>query len=180
MDVAVTQWINAAAGRNAFLDALVIGITTVGVPLMVLGVVLQWWSGGNRKHLRHVAVVAGLACLGSLGLNQLILLFVHRPRPYDAGVSHLIIAPSADWSFPSDHATVGFAIAATFAALGEQRRAAVFLLIALLVSWSRVFVGTHYITDVLGGAVTGIGVAVVMPWLYPEGTRVDRWLTNLF
>jgi hypothetical protein len=42
----------------------------------------------------HYPLLTGLA------LNQLILLFVHRPRPYAAGVSRLIVTPSADWSSP--------------------------------------------------------------------------------
>ena len=180
MDEAITRWINAAAGQNTVLDTLLIAITTVGVPVMVLGVVLQWWSGGNRKHLRHVSVAAGLAFLGSLALNQFILLFIHRPRPYGAGVSHLIVAPSADWSFPSDHATVSFAIAATFALCGEQKRSAAFLAAALLVSWSRVFVGLHYVSDVAGGALIGVGVAFVVSGLYPEGTRWDERLKRFF
>src|SRR5262249_1926564 len=37
--------------------------------------------------------------------------FVHRLRPYDAGVTHLLIAPSHDPSFPSDHSTAVFSIA---------------------------------------------------------------------
>ena len=37
---------------------------------------------------------------------------MHRIRPYDAGLTHLIVAPSFDWSFPSDHATAAFAIVA--------------------------------------------------------------------
>jgi undecaprenyl-diphosphatase len=113
MDEAITRWINTGAGRSSVLDAIVIGIAVAGVPLMVLAVVGLWWSRSRRTHLRQVAVEAGLSTLGGLAFNQIVLLFLHRPRPYVAGVSHLIVAPSADWSFPSDHATVAFAIAAT-------------------------------------------------------------------
>ena len=180
MDETITRWINAGAGQNAALDTVVIGIAIVGVPLMVLGVIAQWWSGGDRMHLRRVAIAAGLSCLGGLALNQIILLFVHRPRPYDAGVTHLIVARSADWSFPSDHATVAFAIAATFAISNERNRAVIFLVLALLISWSRVFIGTHYFSDVLGGALIGAGVAVLVNTFYPKGTNLDRWLTSLF
>ena len=123
MDEAITRWINAGAGRSSVLDAIVIGIAVAGVPLMVLAVVGLWWSRSKRTHLRQVAVEAGLSTLGGLAFNQIVLLFIHRPRPYVAGVSHLMVAPSADWSFPSDHATVAFAIAATFALSNERNRA---------------------------------------------------------
>lgn len=65
-------------------------------------------------HTRHVLVATGLSPLLGLALNQLILLVVHRMQPYDGGVTHLLIARSADFSFPSDHATAVFAIAAAF------------------------------------------------------------------
>ncbi|WP_204320408.1 hypothetical protein, partial [Klebsiella pneumoniae] len=91
-----TGWINGPAGENAMLDAVMLALTEFGVPALILLVVLQWWRSGERQHARHTAVVAGLAFLIGLGVNQLILLFLHRMRPYDAGVSHLIISPSAD------------------------------------------------------------------------------------
>lgn len=180
MDEAITRWINAAAGHSAVLDVVVVGIATAGVPLMVLAVVALWWGRHNRTNLRQAAIEAGLASLGGLAVNQLILLVVHRTRPYDAGVSNLIVARSADWSFPSDHATVVFAIAATLALSNERTRAIAFLVAALLISWSRVFIGTHYLSDVLGGGVVGVGIALVVSALYPRGSRVDRWLTNIF
>lgn len=58
-----------------------IWISAIGVPLLVLA-------------------VTGLSFLLGLALNQLILLFVHRMRPYGGGVTHLLISPSPD---PSSH-----------------------------------------------------------------------------
>src|SRR5437868_15102627 len=87
MDATLTHWINAAAGISPFLDRAMIGVSQIGVPLMVLAVVLQWWAKVDRHHVRHAAVSAGLAFLLGLAINQFILLFVHRMRPYDAGVT---------------------------------------------------------------------------------------------
>lgn len=180
MDEAITHWINAAAGSSEILDTVMIAVTKFGVPLVVLCVIMQWWSKRDHLHIRHTSVAAGISFLIGLGVNQIILLFVHRVRPYDAGVSHLIIAQSSDWSFPSDHATASFAIAATFALHTLPRRATVFLLIAILIACSRIFVGTHYLTDVLGGALTGVCAAVMVRALYREGSRLDRFVTGIF
>ena len=122
---------------------------------------------------------AGLSFFLGLGLNQMILLLVDRPRPYTAGVTDLIVAPSADPSFPSDHATAAVAIAVAFALNGMPRRARWFGLAALLVSVSRVFIGTHYASDILGGALTGTAAAILVAWLYRRGTRVDRLVTSI-
>ena len=101
MDATLTHWINASAGLHPVLDKAMIGASQIGVPIMVLAVVLQWWVKVDRYYVRHAALSAGLAFLVGLAINQFILLFVHRGAPYDAGVPHLWIAPSADWSFPS-------------------------------------------------------------------------------
>lgn len=50
----------------------------------------------------------------------------------------------------------------------------------LLIACSRIFVGTHYLTDVLGGALTGICAAVMVWALYREGSRLDRFVTGIF
>jgi undecaprenyl-diphosphatase len=179
MDADLTRWINSFAGANAVLDSAMIALTQYGVPLIVVLVVLQWWSGTNRRHVRHAAICAGLSFLAGLAVNQIILLFVHRVRPFDAGVSHLLIARSADWSFPSDHAT---AVAAVVAAFGIQRlhwKAGAFGVLALLVCFSRVYVGTHYVTDILGGVAVGILAAHAVALAFREGTRLDRFLTGI-
>jgi len=113
------------------------------------------------------------------GRCQFILLFVHRIRPYDAGVSHLIVSRSGDWSFPSDHATASFAIARAFILNGVRRRALAFFAAALLVCVSRVYVGTHYASDILGGAVTGMIAAGAARAFYWEGTLADRFITGI-
>ncbi len=180
MDQIITQWTNAPAGSHALVDWIMVGASQFGVPLLVLLVVLQWWSRRARPYVRHTCVSAGLSLLIGLGLNQIILLFVHRVRPYDAGLTHLIIGHSADWSFPSDHATATMAIAAAFLLHGLRRRGMVFLGAALLICFSRVYVGTHYVSDVLGGVLTGIITAIAVHLLYPKETRVDRLITGIF
>ena len=179
MDKNLTHWINAAAGSSAWLDPLMIAITKFGVPLMVLAVAVQWWVQNDRPRIRFVALSAGLSFLLGLGLNQIILLFVQRIRPYDAGVTHLIIEKSADWSFPSDHATAAFAIVAAFVLQGLPLRTLVLLVLAFLICWSRVYVGMHYVTDILGGAATGVLAGVAVRYLYRSHSRLNQFATRI-
>ena len=179
LDIAITRGINSGAGQWPGLDHLMIWTSALGVPLLVAAVAAQWWSGDPRRRTRHVLVAAGLSFLLGLALNQLVLLFVHRMRPYDAGVTRLMIERSADFSFPSDHATSTFAIAATFLIYGKLRWGLAFLAASALVVVSRVYVGTHYLSDVLGGALTGIAAASAVRSTYLEGTRLDRFVTGI-
>jgi undecaprenyl-diphosphatase len=138
LDVLVTQWINGWEGRNGLADQVMILVSSVGVPLLVFAVAAQWWVRSDRPYTRHVLVAAGSSFLLGLGLNQIILLFLCRVRPYDLGITHLLVERSADYSFPSDHATASFAIAAAFLVHGMLTRGLVFLLVASLVAFSRV------------------------------------------
>jgi membrane-associated phospholipid phosphatase len=107
------------------------------------------------------AASAGLALL----IAQPIASAVDRARPYvdHPSNAHLLIPRSTDPSFPSDHATGAFAIAVAIW-LYDRTAGAVFLVLALLVSFARVYVGTHYPGDVLGGAVLGALVALLLHW----------------
>lgn len=179
MDQSVTQWVNSFAGHSAILDWIMIAASEFGVPLLILAVAVQWWNRSERLFIRHTCVAAGLSFLVGLGINQIILIFVHRVRPYDAGLTYLIISRSGDWSFPSDHATASLAIVAAFLLHRVWRRAFILLAGAALICFSRVYVGTHFASDVLGGAVTGIVAAIAVRSFYWEGTWADRFLTNI-
>lgn len=179
LDVRITQAINDLAGRVGVIDFLMIWVSAIGVPILVAAVILQWWRKADRRHIRHVLIASGLSFLLGLALNQLVLLFVHRIRPYDAGITHFLMAKSADPSFPSDHATAGIAIAAAFLLHGMRRTGAGFLAAALSLMLSRVYIGIHYASDVVGGAVTGLIAALIVLPLYREGTRLDRTITSI-
>jgi undecaprenyl-diphosphatase len=179
-DLLLTQFINAPAGQHPWFDQVMIAVSVLGVPFLVAMVALQWWRHEGRPFVRHVLLASGLSFLLGLGLNQIILLFLHRARPYDVEVSHLLIAPSADWSMPSDHATASMAIAATFLLHGMSRVGATFLVVALLLAYSRVYVGIHYAGDVAAGGLTGILAALVVWALYKQDTRLDRLVTGIF
>jgi undecaprenyl-diphosphatase len=58
-------------------------------------------------------------------------------------------------------------------------RALFFLVCALLIAWSRVYIGTHYVSDILGGAATGVIGASLVRAFYREGTRLDRFATEI-
>ena len=179
-DAAATALLNGVAGRCPLLDDTMIAIAAWGVPFMVLTVAGQWWSGTDRRAKRHVLVAAGLAFFLGLALNQLLLLEFDRVRPYISGVTTLLVPPSADPAFPSDHATTAFAIAATFI-LGQMRwQAFWFFLGAVVIALSRVFVGIHYVGDIIGGAATGAIAAVLVAAIYKRETRIDNFITGIF
>lgn len=92
--------------------------------------------------------------------HYLIKAHVMRVRPQELlGVS-LKTFPHAGWSFPSNHAANNMALAVILSAFFPRFRLG-FLLWALLIAWSRVYVGVHYPGDVVAGAALG-GLCAVL------------------
>lgn len=178
IDVALTAWINHLSG-SPLADQFMILVSDYGVPFLIAAVAAQWWVRTHRTETRHALVAAGLTFMIGLGINQIILLFESRVRPYDAGITKLLIHPSHDPSFPSDHATAAVAIVAALVLHNLPGRALLFLLGAILVSFSRIYVGTHYVSDVMGGALTATIAAILVKAVYRPGTRADRFITGI-
>jgi membrane-associated phospholipid phosphatase len=104
------------------------------------------------------AISYGLAAGIAEGLKRVF----DRPRPavVDPAVHPLVATPHS-YSMPSGHATAAFA-AAFAAGLVHPRLRRPLLTLAALVAVSRVWLGVHYLTDVLAGAAIGSAVAVVL------------------
>lgn len=129
-----------------------------------LALVLFFVLYRRRRRLGYFAVLT----LGGLAtVNFLLKLFFDRPRP------HLWtpILPENDSSFPSGHSMFATALAGTLIAVlwnTKWRVPALILgvLYVLGMMWSRVYIGVHYPTDVLGGALFSVawvfGVAKIM------------------
>jgi undecaprenyl-diphosphatase len=150
-----------------FLHSLFKFCATDLVAVIVIGVALLFfipWRS-NLVDRRRAAFTATAAAGLALLIAQPIANAIDRARPFIAHPSqaHLLIARSTDPSFPSDHATGAFAIAVAIW-LYDRTFGAVFLGLAVLVSFARVYVGTHYPGDVLGGAVLGALVALLLRW----------------
>lgn len=136
-----------------------------GVGIFAVLLLAGWWIGRRRRPgVLAGAMSAGLASFLALGANQLIGHAVSRARPYAThpGV-HLLVARTADFSFPSDHAAVAGAVAAGLV-LVERRLGLVAVGAAVVMAFSRVYVGAHYPGDVLAGLAVGAVAALLLHW----------------
>jgi len=151
--------INGLAGRSAVVDALMVGSAKYLPLIFALALIALWltWKPRNQRG----AFLAGGSALIALGIGQLIGYAFPRPRPYVAHSVNLLIGRSADTSFPSDHATLGFAVAVMVWQY-NRRVGAWLLILAFILAFSRVFVGAHYPGDVVGGAILGSVTSVVI------------------
>jgi membrane-associated phospholipid phosphatase len=123
-----------------------------GLVWLCLGAIAQ--AADRRKRARWRAATASV--LFTYALNTLIKLLVRRRRPQLAGLPPLTSTPTG-LSFPSAHAATSFAGALSYSRLGLPR--APLYGLALGLSASRVYLGVHYPSDVIGGALLGTAVA---------------------
>ncbi len=130
--------------------------------LVVLGVVLVW-KGGTRG-LICVLMIGLVLALGDGFICNTLKHAIGRERPCIAlAEARCLVGKSASGSFPSSHAANWFS--AGMVALIYYRRSLWFMLpLAVLVSFSRIYNGVHYPSDVLGGAIIGAGYAAAIVW----------------
>ncbi|MEO6088345.1 MAG: phosphatase PAP2 family protein [Umezawaea sp.] len=149
--------------------------TNAGLVLLALVVAVEWRRARRRVAGRMAAVLWVPIAIGlSYGLSNLVKVLVEEPRPcirYPAVPTVATCDFATDYSFPSNH--VAIAVSAAVALLLVGRRIGfASLAVAVLIGFSRVYLGAHYVHDVLVGAVLGAGVALVGPLLRAPLTAV--------
>jgi membrane-associated phospholipid phosphatase len=189
-DVSLARWFvdhRSAAGLHVFR-----AITDLGSPAVSLGVAAVVCVLLFRARRIADAAFLPLVLGGAELLNLVLKLAFHRVRP-EAGVVQL-----DTYSYPSGHAMVATATYGAFAYLlwgrARERHRRILLVaataaIVFLISFSRVYLGVHYLSDVLGGVAAGatwLALAVAIHTGYGDrfaarfaGSRVDRLARRL-
>lgn len=122
------------------------------------------------KERKNALIILGIALTSFLVADWFaneLKLFFERIRPCNALDNvRLLIGCGKSFSFPSNHAVNAFAFATPFYLMTKRRARGVFFVVALLVGFSRVYVGVHYPSDVIAGALFGMLIAFVMMQCY--------------
>jgi undecaprenyl-diphosphatase len=161
-DVAILQWIHArqTPGLTTFMREMTY-LGTGSVVMVVVGVAALFLWHTEHKHSARLLLAS---TLGGIILNNSLKLLFHRDRPsvFEWGT------PTASSSFPSGHAmsaTVVYGTVAYLVARLQKHRVSrvltltgAFILI-LTICFTRLYLGVHYPSDVLGGIVVGLGWA---------------------
>ena len=144
-------------------------------------VVLWFALPRSAAALRRQLLFAGCSAAVAIGINYVIAALWYRPRPFVLypHLVHQLVQHAADASFPSDHAAVAAAVAFALRGQGRGLQAVLWGLTALIVL-SRVFVGVHWPTDVLGGVAVGFVASSVVLAFEESLRRPADFVLGLF
>jgi membrane-associated phospholipid phosphatase len=134
----------------------------IGVPAVMLagGII------GHNEALRQNSLYVASSTAIAYGLTELIKHFVNRRRPFIQNINIVPVYRANSTSFPSGHASSTIATATALSiAYPKWYVIAPAFLWAGSVSYSRMYLGVHYPTDVAGGALLGVGSAVSLVFI---------------
>lgn len=142
--------------RNEIFNPFVVFITRLGDAgfIWILLTLILLLIPKTRK----VGCMSAVALLLSLLVNNVVLKnLVARTRPFDAIQTLMpLVQRPLDFSFPSGHTASSFAAAGVYFRNLPKRFGLPLLILAVLISVSRLYVGVHFPTDVLFGLVSGL------------------------
>jgi undecaprenyl-diphosphatase len=154
------RWMEWANGwwSLPFLDQVIPWITHLGSHIAtVLFIIFSWILTKQRRILGRLAILYGIQSGILYGFKFLIqrqrpLYFLEMASKLSKGPGEIL-----DPSFPSGHAIYAFMMA-TLLAHWFPRYPIIFFLLAGFIGWTRIYLGLHYPTDVIAGALLGYGI----------------------
>jgi undecaprenyl-diphosphatase len=164
LDVAVFRWINEG-WSNPFFDSFFSFITDIHHFYLIIVPLLVYWLICDKAKGRWLVLSLFIGVLLSDQIASHVLKYmVERIRPCNALNGVLMPdGPSASFAFPSSHAA-NMGSSMFLLAMAFKCWTPLFVVIALLVGLSRVYLGFHYPSDVLAGYVLGLTLGYMVWW----------------
>ncbi|MGG5253564.1 undecaprenyl-diphosphatase [Neobacillus sp. SM06] len=159
--------INFPSSRSFILDRLMIILSTKMRYVFFFVFIVMWF----KKSCKKISFESGVSVIFACISHFLIKLVYFKPRPFLKRKVGILIPSKTDSSFPSKHTILVFAFSTT---LIFYRRflGSIMSVLSFLTGLSRIWVGHHYPSDIVGSAIIGSLISMVVHML----ARVQKWL----
>lgn len=158
MDNKVFMHINRLSARGSAIDLLMIWISKRIRFVFIFVLVFMWFRNDSYKNASNNAVMSmGI----TLFIHTLIKLFYFKPRPFVKNRVGILIPSKLDSTFPSKHTLLVFAIS-TSIFLYDRFLGSIMWVLSLLTGFSRIWVGHHYPSDIIGSAFIASITSIIL------------------
>jgi membrane-associated phospholipid phosphatase len=185
LDRSILFWFNDLIKESYWFKVFVFAMARFGILIFVFALVYLFFRKDTSDHdgflglgyhkNRQIAFYALISLVVGFAVDEIISLFFPRPRPfvtYPDLIKQLNVTVDLV-SFPSKHAIATFAMGASVYFSGHRNLGIFLFVCAALVAISRVAAGVHYPSDVLAGAILGVGSAY---FVYSQRDWIRRHL----
>lgn len=174
MDELILKWVNGFVGQSQTLDRFEVLVSyneiLKGMPIVLLFLFLWYLPRADQIETRLRLIALLLVAIVAIVVGRgAAMLLPHRDRPIlnEALELHLVpgFSPDGlnDWSsFPSDHAVLFMALATCFWMVNCWAGMLAVFHAIFFVCFTRVFLAYHYPSDILGGIIIGVAVALLL------------------
>lgn len=180
MDTLIFKFINGFAAKWWPLDWLGILLANY-LPFVLVGLALYFlFKEKSRQRRIYLFSLASLSVILSRGIITELIRFIYsRPRPFEVLQTNLLISQESGGSFPSGHATAFFALFFAlyyFAKQNNWKMNSIWWSLGIVLAMlpARVFVGVHWSSDLIAGALIGLASAYVIKKILPELTTNNQ------
>lgn len=167
LDGAILLWLQNHV-RNDILTWIFILITRLGdqgrIWIAIILILLL------SKNTRKIGIMSAIAIIFATTFNNVILKGIfERTRPYEVVTGlNCVIENMKSFSFPSGHTSSSFAMGTILYTQLPRKYGIPALILAGLIAFSRMYLGVHYPTDIIGGMLTGIVSALIVIFVYKK------------
>ncbi len=151
MDYKMFRTLNQSAGRYALLDFFMIFISNNIRYVFIFVLMIKFFQNHSHKKTAFNSLTSATF---TMLISSIIKLFYFKPRPFVKHRVGILLPSKTDSSFPSKHTLLVFAIA-TSIFLRARFLGLIMLGLSALTGFSRIWVGHHYPSDIVGSALIG-------------------------
>lgn len=177
IDIEIFRSVNNMAGHSQLLDGFGIFMARYSIYVLAIFLIFKWFQTRKDFNYRKVLILAIWNFITSELVGKLIAgkLYYHTQPFTRLHNVHQLIPKDIGNSYPSDHTIVFFSFLIILFIFSKSNWRYSYLFVALVVGWSRMFVGVHYPVDVL----TGMLISIILGFIWSLTLYKSNLLNNL-